>query len=428
MPNSSLLVALLTVQESLITLVSENRFLGQLAVAFGENFDVTVARNLAYTWQNGDFSVIPEIEVLSASAMNGALGGFAVSTNKIYLSEVLLGDADALVRVLLEEIGHKLDSVLNVGDSAGDEGAIFSALVLGETLTDDELALLKAEDDRGFVKVDGQNIAVEQDNFIGDDNPNNILGTAGNDFLDGKGGNDTLDGGAGIDFLVGGTGDDIYIVDTTTDTITENANEGTDTINASVTFSIAALTNIENLTLTGTSNINGTGNTLDNIITGNSGNNTLNGGDGNDILNGGAGADTLNGGIGNDTLNAGLGVYDNVSGGAGDDLLIIDYSVGDTGKAVYLYAYNDTEGFYGAAYRYNSNNSAYLDYISFDGINRLQVTGTSKNDTLYGGAGNDTLVGGLGNDNIDGGAGNDSLVGGDGNDSISSGDGNDSIS
>jgi Ca2+-binding RTX toxin-like protein len=49
--------------------------------------------------------------------------------------------------------------------------------------------------------------------------------------------------------------------------------------------------NLENLTLTGTGAINGTGNTLNNKITGNSANNILNGGAGNDTLTGGAGSD-----------------------------------------------------------------------------------------------------------------------------------------
>ncbi|GFE70294.1 hypothetical protein [Chroococcus sp. FPU101] len=167
MPNSSLYLALTTVQELLISFVNSDHFLAQLALAFGDNFDVAVAQDLAQAWQDWDFNVIPEIEVLSALEMNGARGAFAVSTNKIYLSEALLNDTNALVRVLLEEIGHKLDSVLNVRDSAGDEGAIFAALVLEERLTDAELKQLKSENDSGFVSVDGELIAVEQANIIG---------------------------------------------------------------------------------------------------------------------------------------------------------------------------------------------------------------------------------------------------------------------
>ena len=120
--------------------------------------------------------------------------------------------------------------------------------------------------------------------LYGNDGRDFLYGQAGNDTLYGESGNDVLDGGADIDTLIGGTGNDTYIVDSTTDTITENVNEGTDTIQSSVTFSLANLANIENLTLTGTGAINGTGNAGNNVIIGNAGNNTLNGGAGNDTL------------------------------------------------------------------------------------------------------------------------------------------------
>ncbi len=120
---------------------------------------------------------------------------------------------------------------------------------------------------------------------------NVITGNSGNNTLTASAGNDTLNGGTGIDTLIGGLGNDTYQIDTTTDTITENANQGTDTVQSSLTYTLG--NNLENLTLTGTTAINGTGNTLNNIITGNSGNNTLNGGAGIDTLTGGLGADTF---------------------------------------------------------------------------------------------------------------------------------------
>jgi Ca2+-binding RTX toxin-like protein len=113
--------------------------------------------------------------------------------------------------------------------------------------------------------------------------------------------------------MSGGAGDDTYVVDATSDTIAEAANEGTDTVQTSATYTLTA--NVENLTLTGSGNINGTGNDLDNTLTGNSGNNVLDGGagnSGNNVLDGGAGNDTIIGGAGNDTM----------TGGAGDDLFI----------------------------------------------------------------------------------------------------------
>ena len=73
--------------------------------------------------------------------------------------------------------------------------------------------------------------------------------------------------------------------------VIEANGEGTDTVQSSISFS-AGRPSVENLTLTGSANINGTGNAPANILTGNSGNN---------MLDGGAGADTMAGGAGNDT-------------------------------------------------------------------------------------------------------------------------------
>ena len=149
----------------------------------------------------------------------------------------------------------------------------------------------------------------------------NGTGNAGNNVITGNTGNNILNGGAGVDTLIGGLGNDTYIVDTATDTITELAGGGTDTIQSSVTYTIAALNNVETLTLTGTAAINGTGNAGNNVITGNTANNLLNGGGGNDTLNGGLGVDSLTGGVGNDFF-----WLDNV---ANRDL-ITDFSVPDT--------------------------------------------------------------------------------------------------
>ncbi len=84
-----------------------------------------------------------------------------------------------------------------------------------------------------------------------------------------------MDGGVGNDTMIGGTGNDTYYVDNTGDVVTENASEGTDTVNSSITYTLG--NNVENLTLTGTSAISGTGNTLDNYLIGNSAVNTLTG-------------------------------------------------------------------------------------------------------------------------------------------------------
>ncbi|NQW40327.1 MAG: hypothetical protein HQ469_14285, partial [Cyanobacteria bacterium] len=115
------------------------------------------------------------------------------------------------------------------------------------------------------------------DGGLGDDK---LFGDAGNDLLYGGVGNDLLNGGIGGDFMEGGIGNDIYVVDNTGDTVVELANQGTDTVQSSITYTLGA--NVENLILTGSAAINGTGNGLNNVLTGNSGINTLTGGLGDD--------------------------------------------------------------------------------------------------------------------------------------------------
>ncbi|MDD1474933.1 hypothetical protein MEO41_27225, partial [Dolichospermum sp. ST_sed4] len=251
------------------------------------------AEILRLQWLSGDFSQLPQIDILDSNILGGANGAYASSTNKIYLSAnfVVTSTAETLVGTLLEEIGHFVDAHINLSDSAGDEGAIFAELVQGYSLDIQTLQALKAEDDHGTITVNGQNIQVEQQNFTGTNGNNTITGTSGND-----------------------------------------------------------------------------------------------------------------------TINSGLGI-DVVDGGVGDDLLIVDYSIGDTGSGMVLSSYAGTEGFSGSAYRYNSAYSAQLDRVDFSGINRFQITGTSQNDSITTGGGNDTINSGTGNDTINSGAGNDTIDG-----------------
>ena len=164
--------------------------------------------------------------------------------------------------------------------------------------------------------------------------PDLFKGTAGHDLLRGSkhgdilygyAGHDTLDGGTGADRMYGGTGNDTYVVDNVKDLVSEKANEGTDLVKAAVSWILAA--NVENLTLSGTARLNGTGNTLANRIVGNSGNNVLNGQAGNDTLTGGRGADDLYGGSGKDVF-VFLSPADSTLASSGRDT-IFDFTKGD---------------------------------------------------------------------------------------------------
>lgn len=151
-----------------------------------------------------------------------------------------------------------------------------------------------------------------------------LYGLGGNDRLFGKLGNDTLDGGTGDDWLDGDLGNDTYIVDSIGDVVVEvqDLGGGIDTVRTSVSLGVLA-TNVENLVLTGTAGISGTGNALANVLTGNDGANALFGREGKDTLIGGAGADRLSGGVQADKLTGGLGadsfVFDVLSPSADRD-------------------------------------------------------------------------------------------------------------
>ena len=124
--------------------------------------------------------------------------------------------------------------------------------------------------------------------------------------------------------MFGGSGNDTYQVTHINDDVIEEASQGTDLFQSSVTYT--ASNNVENLTLTGSYSINGIGNNLNNTITGNSGNNEITGGGGNDTLWGNNGNDILYGGVGNDEITGGNGsdIFQ-IGIGSGRDL-ITDYN------------------------------------------------------------------------------------------------------
>ena len=125
-------------------------------------------------------------------------------------------------------------------------------------------------------------------------------GNVGSNYYIGNNSDDTLDGGQGNDTMLGRKGNDIYIVDSSDDVVTESNSEGTDLIKTSVEYALPE--NVENLTLTGSDDINGTGNSDNNTITGNSGDNELSSGPYSPTYGGTGKANILIGGDGDDVL------------------------------------------------------------------------------------------------------------------------------
>ncbi|MFD1344294.1 Ig-like domain-containing protein [Litorisediminicola beolgyonensis] len=147
----------------------------------------------------------------------------------------------------------------------------------------------------------------------GASDPNTVSGTDGDDWLSAEGGAFTLEGGRG---------NDVYVVDGADDIVTEKRNGGDDTVRASVDFLLCD--DLEHLVLTGTGDLSGWGNGIENSLTGNDGANLLDGGAGDDTLDGGLGSDTLIGGEGTDLALYGGALGEYVFGWDGDVLLVTD--------------------------------------------------------------------------------------------------------
>ncbi len=231
---------------------------------------------------------------------------------------------------------------------------------------------------------------------------------AGNELdnvLIGNEGSNRIDGKTGADTMVGGLGDDIYTVDNRKDIVIEAPNEGVDTVQSSISYILGA--NLENLVLTGSSRLNGTGNELDNTLIGNSGFNILRGGGEDDILDGGGGINILMGGLGNDTYVI-RAPWDRVVEGINEGVDTIESSIS------YMLGPNVENLILKGKAVLGNGNHLDNELIGNDSSNLLM--GHEGNDRLLGGGGNDDLRGGPGDDVLDGGPGDDVLKGDGGND------------
>ncbi len=207
----------------------------------------------------------------------------------------------------------------------------------------------------------------------------NGTGNAAANRLTGNRGANILDGQGGADTLIGGAGDDTYIVDDPADRVIEKRNKGVDQVRSAIDFTLGD--EVEHLLLSGSADLGGVGNSLDNRLVGNDGANLLRGGDGNDILDGGRGADTLKGGAGDDTY-----YVDNV-----------DDRIGESPKEGTDVVYSGVSWILGD----NVEHLVLTGWSELDGKgNRLAntLTGNDYDNVLDGGRGGDTLIGSNGDD------------------------------
>jgi Ca2+-binding RTX toxin-like protein len=247
---------------------------------------------------------------------------------------------------------------------------------------------------RGALNVDASLVQNDLE-MVGNAGANRLTGTAFGDTIDGGAGNDRIDGGSGTDLMRGGTGNDTYVVDNAGDITLELANAGTDTVESSISWTLAA--NIERLVLTGDTDIDGTGNDLNNTLTGNGGNNTLTGAGGNNTMYGLGGDDTYVVDSVGDRVFETQGASSRVDAGGVDTVRAsVNFTLGNFVENLVLTGSADVNG---------NGNALDNEIAGNTGNNRLD--GKAGDDTLDGGGGNDVLIGGLGNDVLTGGAGDD---------------------
>jgi serralysin len=374
----------------------------ETAVA-GSGIDTVQLRSLSGT----DYSVMANATTLTLGANLENLDASATGTTKLNLT------GNALANTLT---GNDADNILDGGKGAdiligglGNDTYVLDLKVsAGNIVFDDTItelngntegidtvklrgvaklsapALLALDNTRGWQNIeilDASGTGATKLNLTGNERGNTLIGNAAANTLTGGIGNDTLNGGAGIDEMIGGDGNDTYFVDNIRDVVTENAGEGTDLIKASISYSLASVDHVENLELTGSAAINGTGNDDANIITGNAGNN---------ILDGGLGADTLIGGKGNDT-----------------------YIIDDANDAVTELANQGTDLIKAkVSYTLSSNveNLTLTDGTSGGGYLPLNGTGNTLKNIIKGNAGDNILDGGAGVDKLIGGKGDDTYI------------------
>ncbi|NJL88918.1 MAG: calcium-binding protein [Coleofasciculaceae cyanobacterium SM2_1_6] len=116
---------------------------------FGTTYDGAAIEALRQQWLAGDFSALPQLEILPGEQLQGANAAYAGEKNTIYFSSDFLnqyaGNAEAVRSVFLEEIGHSVDWKINAVDTPGDEGELFAGLVQGITWSASKIEQMKQE-------------------------------------------------------------------------------------------------------------------------------------------------------------------------------------------------------------------------------------------------------------------------------------------
>ena len=319
-------------------------------VTFTPTANFNGAANFSYIATDGTAQSNSATVTVTVAAVNDMTTGSVIITGSAIQNQTLtatnsLTDIDGLGAIAYQWLAN----------GAEIAGAAGTTLLLGDSLVGQSITVQASYTDQQG--TDEKVISLTTDKVIKITNP----------------------GTSGADNMKGTQGNDVYVVNNPNDKIIETNKAGIDTVVTTINYTLA--NNLENLTLSGTKALNGTGNTLNNILIGNTANN---------VLNGGTGADKLMGGLGNDTYyvdNKGDKVTEEANAGTDTVISSITYILG-----------------------------ANLENLTLSGKSAINGTGNELNNSLFGNAsansfsglaGDDLIFGGLGKDKLTGGAGKD---------------------
>ena len=383
--------------------ISDSDALGEVMFSDGSQIEETVWVQTAYGFANitkeGPYFLVQSGNLLVYSFGNDEGGYYGESTAK-FTFDLNFAAVNAMY------LGMTFTSAMNqhIGnDSANTLTGNAGRDYLNGNGGNDTIAAGSGDDvAEGGSGDDTLNGDDGSDNLLGGDGNDQLNGGNGNDALRGENGDDILDGGGGTDTLIGGGGDNTYYVDSSSDIVIEDFQTivDHDKVISSATITLLA-TNVEDIDLIGSANINATGNALANRMIGNAGDN---------ILDGGAFWDIMAGGSGNDTYvvdATGDSVTEGTQTGSGIDSVqaYISYTLGANLENLRLFG---STGINGTGTNFNNILTGNAAAIVLNGLaGNDSLSGGDGNDNLFGGDDNDSLMGGAGGDVLDGGAGVD---------------------
>lgn len=347
-----------------------------------------------------NFQDVPRIELLQTASMQGAMGAYSASTKTIYINSDWLSHADPkeVLRVLTEELGHHLDSILNISDTKGDEGELIASLLFDTHVRTTDLDRMAGENDLVvIIDAAGQHLLAEAANLTGGEGNDVLIGTRYDDIIIARGGNDLLDGGAGNDRLETGQGND-----------TSYGRDGNDEVWVGVHADRTLTRQIVDA---------GAGDDFVALFANISNDSLIRGGSGEDIINTTSNSSDL---ATRDSLISGFERWDD---GSGRWLRLIDQNfVGTTDQHITVYydggGYGGYEAWTGAIPTSLDESSDFGNLVDASAVTsgRVSVIFNSGNSygAFRGGAGSDSLIGSAGGDFFAGSGGNDLFDGRDG--------------